>query len=144
MKNEAVTEVHVDEIMKEIRRKIQMESAQKPIPSFEDIPLAVGEDDLLGSLEHLDLYSSLGSPSIKTFIKRIIRRLILPFLLPIANNQNLLNESFLRCLSRMQALEETCQALEKRCRELENINQKLDGRVKSLEELQLQAVRTQD
>ena len=130
MKNEDIIEVHVDEIMKEIRRNIQIEEEEKQIPPFESIPVqnrtevepdasvSVDWPVLLDSLGYINLnyevpyYNFLGPQSIKTFVKRVIRKLIRSIVNPIVNNQNILNAHFVRCLNQVRGLAETSKAQE--------------------------------
>lgn len=116
MDEEARVEVDVEKIMGEIRREIQMEEELKNLPSFEDIPIR-GEEPrmepegtidwpvLLESLYYINTsydipyYWSFSPAGIKTFLKRVVRKLLRCMLLPILEKLNQFNVHVVRCLN---------------------------------------------
>ena len=129
-------EVNVEEIMRDIRRKIQME--EERLPSFESIPLR-GERAQPGTVQEqvaqpgtvqeqmdwplfmeslgyvnlnydIPYYWSFGPNSIKTFLKRVVRKLVKCILPPILAKQNMMNANFVRCLNQLRCFVEDTRA----------------------------------
>lgn len=143
MENKNIIEVHVDEIMREIRRKIQMEEDAERLPTFDsisfrnrelplsDTPGHIDWSVLLNSLDYINSnyevsYDNyLGPRSIKTFFKRVIRKLIRSIVVPIVYNQNLLNAHFVRCLNQVRSLAEDSKVQEQMREKSASLIQKL-------------------
>lgn len=123
-------EVNVEEIMKDIRKKIQMEEDANVLPPFESIPIRSGgvpentscdgmdgalflhSLDYINSNYEVPYYNFLGSNSIKVFVKRVIRKLIKCVVFPILFNQNQLNAHIVRCLNQLRYFVEGSQKKE--------------------------------
>ena len=146
--DEVKQNVNVEKIMEEIREQIRREGEMPDIPAFEDIPLrgeetsaiaelpvdsteAEKEKDwpfLIKSLRYLNsnydipYYWSFGPSSIKTFAKRVIRKLLKCLIAPILAMQNSFNAHAVRCLNQLRYF-------------VEIILTRLDGNQRELEEL---------
>lgn len=115
--------VDVEEIMRGIRREIQMEEEARTLPKFEDIPFRgaapqsaptyVGTQvDWRVFLESLDYvnrnydipyYWSFGpNRSVKVFLKRVVRKLVKCIIPPILAKQNEMGARFVRCLNQLR------------------------------------------
>ena len=148
-------EVNVEEIMRAIRRKIQMEEEAESLPSFESIPLRGerGQPDVvqtqmdwplfMESLGYVNLnydipyYWSFGPNSIKTFLKRVVRKLVKCILPPILAKQNMMNANFVRCLNQLRCfVEDTCAQGAKWSRDLETIREGQRDSTEKLRELE--------
>ena len=137
-------EVNVEEIMRNIRKEIQMEEEEERLPSFESIPLRGETVQVQGekldwplfleSLSYVNLnydipyYWSFGPKSIRTFIKRVVRKLAKCILLPILFKQNLLNAHFVRCLNQIRFyIEKTDLLFEQNTQKIEGLKSELQG-----------------
>ena len=154
MLGEVKQEVNVEKIMEEIREQIRREEKMPDIPAFEDIPLrgeetnaiaelpvgsteAEKEKDwpfLIKSLQYLNnnydipYYWSFGPSSVKTFAKRVIRKLLKCLIAPILAMQNSFNAHAVRCLNQLRYF-------------VESILMRLDGNQHELEELRQRVLR---
>ena len=154
MNDTGKVEVNVEEIMREIRRKIQMEEEAERLPTFESIPLrgekvqpsAVQEQMdwplFMESLGYVNLnydipyYWSFGANSIKTFLKRVVRKLAKCILPPILAKQNMMNANFVRCLNQLRCFVEDTRARDaKRSQDLEEIREGQRNNTEKLQEL---------
>lgn len=126
-------EVNVEEIMKEIRCKAQMEEDMQRLPVFESIPFHDEEamqqsvcstkqnwEEYLDSIGYLNrnyeipYYWSFGSnSSFKVFIKRVVRKLAKCILFPILAQQNILNAHYVLCLNQLKSFVEESNAKNK-------------------------------
>lgn len=117
--------VNVEKIMEEIRREIQMEEALRDLPRFEDIPLDGGERPapagtpapaagnvdwplLAQSLDYLNrnydipYYWTFYGSKVKTFLKRVVRRLAKCILAPIVSMQDAFNAHVVRVCNNLK------------------------------------------
>lgn len=113
-----IVNVNVEEIMKEIRSKIQAEELAANMPSFSQIPIngenggvsagtAEGEnwEEFMESLRYMNVnysvpyYWDLGPKGIKTFVKRVVRKLIKCIVMPIVERQGQINACVVRCMN---------------------------------------------
>lgn len=117
--------VNVEKIMEEIRREIQMEEALRDLPRFEDIPLDGGERPapaeapapaagnvdwplLAQSLDYLNrnydipYYWTFYGSKVKTFLKRLVRRLVKCILAPIVSMQDAVNTHVVRVCNNLK------------------------------------------
>lgn len=111
--------VNVEKIMEEIRREIQMEEALRDLPRFEDIPLDGGEQPapaegnvdwplLAQSLDYINrnydipYYWTFYGSKVKTFFKRLIRRLTKCILAPIVSMQDAFNTHVVRVCNNLK------------------------------------------
>lgn len=156
MADEKKIEVNVEEIMTEIRRKIQMETEVSQLPSFESVPIdgevlqpPVSDDGidwqlLSASLEYINrnyeipYYWSFGASSVKTFVKRVVRKLARCIMLPILAQQNHINANVAKCISQLRNALATFQSQitsrDKRLDELNNLVKEQAITLKSYEE----------
>lgn len=149
--DEVKQEVNIEKIMEEIRGQIRREEEMPDIPAFEDIPLRGAETNaiaelpvdsteaekekdwpfLIKSLRYLNnnydipYYWSFGPSSVKTFAKRVIRKLLKCLIAPILAMQNSFNAHAVRCLNQLRYF-------------VEIILTRLDGDQRELEELRQQ------
>lgn len=138
--------VNVEEIMKEIRRKIAMEEEAREVPTFDSIPIRGEEAKLAKSQENLDwpiflnslkyinlnydipYYWSFGPNSFKTFCKRVVRKIVKCIILPILSKQNQINAYTVRCINQLRYFAEEIQKRENTDREaINNISGQLNG-----------------
>ncbi len=117
--------VNVEKIMEEIRREIQMEEALRDLPRFEDIPLDGGErpapaetpapaagnvdwQTLEQSLDYINrnydvpYYWPFAGSKVKTFLKRVVRRLAKCILAPIVSMQDAFNAHVVRVCNNLK------------------------------------------
>ena len=110
--------VDIEEIMREIRAQIAAEGVKEQIPAFSSVavdhPTDCPQDNVGGweqfmqSLRYVNesyeipYYWELGPANLKTFIKRIIRKLLKFLLAPIVARQNEFNAYTVRCLNTMR------------------------------------------
>ena len=129
MTNETRAEVNVEQIMREIRMKIQMDEELENLPTFEDIPIrgeVAGAEEaepdiemqcaqldlsrIEGSLQYINAgydipyYWSFGPAGIKTFLKRVVRKLAKCLIPPILEKQNRFNAHVVNCLNALRDL----------------------------------------
>jgi len=134
--------------MEEIRKQICREEGMTEIPSFEDVPTrreepaattdsAESEKDwplLLASLQYVNngydipYYWSFGPNSLKTFAKRVVRKLLKCLIPPILAMQNAFNAHVVRCLNQLRYF-------------VESIHAQLDGNKQELNELRQRILR---
>ena len=104
---------NVDDIMADIRKKIKEENLSAAVLSFDDIPLNGPEVLLKGgydthalqcSTEYVSCKNQLnyntpiqGNP-LKCFIKKVIRKLVQFYVVPIVEQQNSLNQNYSNAL----------------------------------------------
>lgn len=117
--------VNVEKIMEEIRREVQMEEALRDLPRFEDIPLDGGEQPapaetpapaagnvdwqtLEQSLDYINrnydvpYYWPFAGSKVKTFLKRVVRRLAKCILAPIVSMQDAFNAHVVRACNNLK------------------------------------------
>lgn len=154
MNDTGKVDVNVEEIMREIRRKIQMEEDAERLPSFESIPLRGERGQTVAAQEQMDwsifmesldyvnlnynipYYWSFGPNSIKTFLKRIVRKLVKCILPPILAKQNMMNANFVRCLNQLKCfIEDTRAQNAKWSHDLEALQEGQGNNTKKLQEL---------
>lgn len=121
MAEEHNVEVNVEQIMEEIREQIRREEEMKEIPAFESIPIreevSAAEQDtqsdlskMEDSLRYLNVsydvpyYWSFGPAGLKTFLKRVVRKLAKCLIPPILEKQNHFNAHVVNCLNIVKAL----------------------------------------
>lgn len=121
MNEEEKVEVNVEQIMQDIRKEIQINGDLENLPAFEDIPIREGVDiaasetpagltQIESSLQYVSAnpevpyYWSFGPAGIKTFLKRIVRKLLRCLLLPIVDMQNRFNSHVANCLNALRDL----------------------------------------
>lgn len=75
-------------------------------PGHIDWSVLLNSLDYINSNYEVSYDNYLGPRSIKTFFKRVIRKLIRSIVVPIVYNQNLLNAHFVRCLNQVRSLAE--------------------------------------
>lgn len=167
--DEVKQEVNVEKIMEKIWEQIRREEGMAEIPSFEEIPArgeapvgpptgnlteAECEKDwplLLASLQYVNngydipYYWSFGPHSVKTFAKRIVRKLLKCLIAPILAMQNSFNAHTVRCLNQLRYfVESILTRLDEDQRELEELRQyvlRQDEEIHELEELRQQILR---
>lgn len=111
---EKISKVNIEEIMEQIRKDIEQKGYKDDILDFDDMIVSTGnlEDNEYFSTDLLDkdieyvnqhwnipIYNSLNSDKAISFIKKVIRKSIQFFVVPIAENQNEFNASIVRCLN---------------------------------------------
>jgi len=112
--------ISVEKIMDEIRDQIRREKVMADIPSFEDIPIRDNEHKeqetgsdcdwplLMESLQYVNrnydvpYYWSFGPNSLKTFAKRVVRKLLKCLVAPILAMQNNFNAHVVQCLNQLR------------------------------------------
>lgn len=121
MNEEEKVEVNVEQNMQEIRTKVQMDEELQGLPKFEDIPIraegtkmgTAAQDvslDLKRSMQYINAsydipyYWSFGPAGIKTFLKRVVRKLLKCLIPPILEKQNRFNAHVVRCLNALSGL----------------------------------------
>lgn len=98
---------NVDDIMKDIRKKIKDENLAAAELSFEDVPLggmplkyAFSKDVLQRNTEYVSAAARIepnkpiGGNSLKSFVKKVIRKLVQFYIVPIVDEQNNLNANY--------------------------------------------------
>lgn len=100
--------INVEDIMAEIRKKIKDENLSSTALSFDDVPLNAPEvlirggydtDILMNSTVYISANNQLvsntplGGDPIKRFIKKLIRKLVQFYVVPIVDQQNAFNRS---------------------------------------------------
>lgn len=157
MNEDSRIEVNVEEIMREIRIKAQMEEDLENLPAFEDIPIqAEGVEadaaargsqlDLAGiedSLQYINVsydipyYWSFGPAGIKTFVKRVVRKLLKCLIPPILEKQNRFNAHVVNCLNALRTLftrtNTQADEIASLKRELSAYREETEKRIKSLQ-----------
>ena len=142
-----MTDINVEEIMKEIRREIQSKGYKDNELSFGEVEelrrLYNGDfderelDDWMQKVrqiyyieEHPVLCANTFSAKVKYKIKSAARKAVSFYIIPIVQKQNQYNKAVAKCLNqidayidsnrKIEALEKRIEALEKRVQELEN------------------------
>ena len=103
------TNINVEEIMAEIRQRIKDEHLTSAVLSFDDVPLMSAESLLKGGYDPKELQVSTeyvaarsqvvynvpieGNP-LKCFVKRLIRKLVQFYVVPMVEQQNALNRNY--------------------------------------------------
>lgn len=121
MREEKEVKVDVEEIMREIRLKIQMDEDLESLPAFEDIPIGA-EGDIVAQYAQMNLakiepslqyvnasydvpyYWSFGPAGIKTLLKRVVRKVLKCLIPPILEKQNRFNAHVVNCLNALRTL----------------------------------------
>ena len=127
MREENIVQVDVEEIMREIRRDIQMKEELSHLPEFTDIPLRDGSGqqrreerqlspaaaggvnwtELEESLAYINVYYDIpyywnfSGGRLKVFLKRVVRKLNKCLIAPILGKQNGMNTHFVRCVNNL-------------------------------------------
>lgn len=156
MENKIVP-VDVEAIMKDIRASIAARGETKDMLGFDEIaadkPCEAGfvarEQFVASTLHHfvigseqthnIPFYQMIPVGGIKSFIKRAIRKLISPSLIPIRDAQNQYNANVVRALNQLEAFtmeklslmeqqEETIEQLSQKIRELEKRCEMLENK----------------
>lgn len=101
--------VNVEKIMEEIRQKIRDEHLTSPVISFDDVPLATADSllnngydskvlqsctEYVAARNRLDYNQPITGNPLKCFVKRLIRKLVQFYVVPIVVQQNALNSSY--------------------------------------------------
>lgn len=102
-------EFNVDDIMRDIRKKIKDENLTSAALSFDDVPLNAPEVLLKGgydtgvlqsATEYVSVKNQInynepikGNP-VKCFVKKLIRKLVQFYVVPMVEQQNLLNRNY--------------------------------------------------
>lgn len=127
--------VDIEAIMREIRAQIAAEGIKEQIPAFSPVTIdrpadcaqggVDGWEQFMQSLRYVNesyeipYYWELGSANLKTFIKRLIRKLLKFLLAPIVVRQNEFNAHMVRCLNSMRYFMEEQQAKNQKVRDLQ-------------------------
>lgn len=154
--------INVEKIMEEIREQIRKEEGMADIPTFEDIPMrgeeasaaiepvmntAEAEEEkdwplLIRSLHYLNnnydipYYWSFGPRSLKTFAKRVVRKLLKCLVAPILVMQNGFNANVVRCLNQLRYFVEIVQTrLEEDKSELVELRERVQLQEQQLNEM---------
>lgn len=156
--NSERNEINVQEIMDEIRQEISDHGFTNDQLSFTDVPVSDQEDSLVSDSAtyssqnflnaahqmHLtakvELWHPLYGNSLLQFIKKVIRRLVRPVLLPVIEDQNSNNQasvsailevgSYLRENDKaIKQLREKIEQMEKRLAAIEKENEKLKNQL---------------
>lgn len=109
--SEAIKEINIEEIMKEIRADIQTRSMLENIPDFADIDVSPDMINATNTMETLDIAECIrdlndtyevgyfelyqGNP-LKVFIKKVLRKILKFLILPITERQNLFNANVVK------------------------------------------------
>ena len=149
---EQMKSVDVEEIMKQIRAEIAEKGYSNEMLSFEDaVVLADPETgdgsynkneylqvvDSLNRCAHVAWYRDLGQGGVKTFFKKVIRKLNVFLIAPMSDEQNFFNARTVQAINqitkymdeqdkRMKEQEEEIQCLKKKIIELEKEKNKGD------------------
>lgn len=161
--DEVKLDINVEKIMEEIREQIRREEGMVEIPSFDEIPVrgenqagnrTDGEADwpqLLASLQYVNngydipYYWSFGPNSLKTFAKRVVRKLLKCLIAPILAMQNAFNAHVVRCLNQLRYFAESILAqLEGNRQELDGLRQRILHHDQELRELERQFQEQED
>lgn len=139
MNEEEKAEVNVEEIVQDIRQNVQADGELKNPPAFEDIPIrgeadvaAQGAQPKLANLENslqyvnagyeIPYYWSFGPTGIKTFLKRVVRKLLKCLIPPILEKQNCFNAHVANCLNaintQLEAINAQLEAINAQTKEL--------------------------
>lgn len=149
--------VDVEKIMQEIRSKIQAEELAASMPAFSQVPVngelpkvvstvpAEGEnwEEFMDSIRYMNTnyeipyYWSFGSAGIKTFAKRVVRKLAKCIIPPILAKQGQFNACVVRCMNTVRYFIEGQRCINDQLRE-ENRQLKalLEGQEIRLQEIQ--------
>ena len=149
---EQAQSVDIKEIMREIRAQIQAEGSKEQVPPFHahvvgqnvEKPQS-GSDDweqFMQNLRYVNLnydipyYWSFGPSGLKTFVKRIIRKLLKCLIPPILARQNEFNAHTVRCLNTMRYFIEEQRAENQKMKDLQEQQCAENQKMKDLQEQQ--------
>ena len=114
VREEQAANVDIEKIMQEIREQVRAQGIKEDIPRFDDIPIddsnvdGNGQNDweiFMHSLRYMNqgydipYYWELGPKHVKTFVKRLIRKVLKFLIPPIVERQNTFNAHTVRCLN---------------------------------------------
>ena len=130
------SKIDVEEIMNEIRREIIEKGYKNEDIAFSDVPVPTesiiysntleGNIRLLQNMQNVFAYRILKSNSVfgslKTLIKKVIRKLVKFYVEPIVSDQNKFNELAVHCIMRLYM---DMELMQQRIKLLEEENKKL-------------------
>ena len=127
--------INVEQIMQEIRAQIKEKGLNTEVMPFEDVPFPEKRVEKLDKLEkeNRKLRAESNVPyyyempkGIKTFIKKVIRKVVHGVVAPILDNQNQFNADVVDNLELIRQIErESYSTLIERIRELERENKRI-------------------